>query len=220
MSSESFGPKLRWQRIRQGVSLEDISADSKVSVDLWEAMERDDFSAWPRGLYARAYVRHYAESIGMDGDEVVNEFCRLFPTQGNRRRDTLVRGQAEIVGHRFSALAADLPPGVREDRRASERSASAGSDARRRRSAVDLRIAAAVLDQVVVIALAAAIDVIGLGHFWMALAIVALLYHGAGAAAAGSSPGALAVRSYAARHPQAVDQPDVFAPLPRSVDHP
>src|SRR3954451_20130232 len=95
MTSESFGPKLRWRRIRQGVSLETISAETKVPVDLWEALEADDFTAWPAGIYVRARLRDYANIVGLDANVVIDDFCRLFPDKGDRRRETLVRGQAE-----------------------------------------------------------------------------------------------------------------------------
>jgi hypothetical protein len=212
MSSDAFGPKLRWQRIRHGASLEQISADTKVPIELWDAMERSDFSAWPSGLYARAYIRHYAEYIGLDGDEVVDEFCRLFPKQGDRRRERLVRGQAEIVGHRFATdEEAQLPPGVLEDRRA--------AGARARTSHIDLRIVAAIADQGAVLLVASGISFAVHGHFWTTLAIVALIYHGAGMASAGCSAGAYIVRTYAPRQPRPAGDRDVFA-LPRTIEPP
>jgi Helix-turn-helix domain len=61
-------------------------------------LERNDLSRWPTGLYARAYVRTYAQLIGADPESTVDEFCRLFP-QGDRRGERLIRGQAEIVNH-------------------------------------------------------------------------------------------------------------------------
>jgi hypothetical protein len=74
----------------------DISRDTRVKLELLEGLERNDLSAWPRGLYARAYVRAYAAAIGLDGDDTVNEFCRLFP-HGDRRTEPIIREIAEIV---------------------------------------------------------------------------------------------------------------------------
>jgi hypothetical protein len=59
---------------------------------------KNDFSRWPEGIYARAYIRQYAYAIGVDPDSTVDEFCRWYP-QGDRRLERTVRGQAEIVGH-------------------------------------------------------------------------------------------------------------------------
>ena len=64
-----------------GVSLDEIVRDTKVSVELWEAMERNDFARWPTGIYARAFIREYAEMIGVDPDSTLDEFCRWFPRE-------------------------------------------------------------------------------------------------------------------------------------------
>lgn len=113
---EAFGPNLRRIRIQRGVSLEHISHDTKVSVDLWKGLEQNDFSRWPTGIYARAYVRSYALAIGVDPDTTVDDFCRWFP-HGDRRVARVVRESAEIVGHQDLQWRDDLA-GMQVDRRA------------------------------------------------------------------------------------------------------
>ena len=76
---DTFGPRLRAERERRGISIETIASVTKVGGDLWEGLERNDFSRWPSGIFARAFVRDYARAIALDADEVVDEFCRLFP---------------------------------------------------------------------------------------------------------------------------------------------
>jgi transcriptional regulator with XRE-family HTH domain len=95
---ETFGPRLRRERERRGISLETLSVLTNVSVELWIGLESNDFSKWPRGLFARAFVRDYARAIGLDAAEVVDDFCRLFPL-GDRRAMNLIRAQAELIGH-------------------------------------------------------------------------------------------------------------------------
>ena len=116
-SLEAFGPNLRRRRMRSGLSLEDLSTRTKVSVELWDAMERNDFSRWPTGVAARSYIRSYAEAVGVDPEATVDEFCRLVPN-GDRRAERLVRGTAEFLGHQL-VWSDDLPPALPEgDRRA------------------------------------------------------------------------------------------------------
>jgi len=113
---EAFGSNLRRTRIQRGVSLEQIAKRTKVNIDLWEAMERNDFSGWPSGIFARAYVRAYAVAIGEDPESTVDEFCRWFP-QGDRRIGDVIRGQAQIVGH-STEWKDEIPSSVTEgDRR-------------------------------------------------------------------------------------------------------
>lgn len=95
---EAFGPNLRRLRLQRGVTLEQIAHDTKVDVELWRGLESNNLSHWPKGIFARAYVRAYAQAVGADADATVDEFCRLFP-HGDRRAERTIRGQAEIVGH-------------------------------------------------------------------------------------------------------------------------
>ena len=119
---EAFGPNLRRMRLRRGISLYELSVRTKVSVELWDAMEGNDVSRWPAGLYARAYIREYAEVIGADPDATVDEFCRLFP-QGDRRAESLVRDHAELLGHPLT-WSDDLPAALAgDDRRVSSKAA-------------------------------------------------------------------------------------------------
>lgn len=75
----AFGPRLRRERERRQISLTSIAENTKISRSLLEALERDDVSRWPSGIFRRAFVRSYAEAIGLNGDEVVREFSERFP---------------------------------------------------------------------------------------------------------------------------------------------
>jgi cytoskeletal protein RodZ len=75
----TFGPRLRQERERRHISLTSIAQNTKISKALLEALERDDVSRWPAGIFRRSFVRAYAQSIGLDPDEVVREFLERFP---------------------------------------------------------------------------------------------------------------------------------------------
>jgi hypothetical protein len=108
MSREAFGPTLRRQRLRQGVTLEQIAEESHIPVELLAALEVNDLTAWPYGIYARAYVRQYAYAVGLDPEDTVDEFCRCFP-QGERRARPVILEHAAIVGHE-TTWKDELPP--------------------------------------------------------------------------------------------------------------
>lgn len=101
-----------------------MAQETKVSVDLWDGLEHNDFNRWPLGIFARAYVREYARMIGVDPEATVDEFCRWFP-QGDRRALRFMREHAEIVGHQLEAQE-DVPPAASDgDRRGSTTAATA-----------------------------------------------------------------------------------------------
>ncbi len=98
MTREAFGPNLRRLRLQRGISIDQIADITNIAADLLEGLERNDFSEWPSGIFARAYVRQYASALGVDPDTTVDEFCRYFP-QGDRRAEGVMREHADIVGH-------------------------------------------------------------------------------------------------------------------------
>jgi len=75
----SLGARLRAQREHQDVALATIAEETKISLALLDGLERDDVSRWPGGLFRRAYVRAYAEKIGLDPEQVVREFAEAHP---------------------------------------------------------------------------------------------------------------------------------------------
>lgn len=93
---DMFVARLRRHRERSQLSLDEVAAETRIKRDLLAAFERNDLSGWPRGLYARAWVRAYASAIGHDPIDTVDEFCRLFP-HGDRRAASTLSGMAAIV---------------------------------------------------------------------------------------------------------------------------
>jgi len=73
-----FGGKLRLARERRGISVRQIAASTKISVAALEALERNDVSKLPGGIFSRAFVRSYALEVGLDPDETVHEFLERF----------------------------------------------------------------------------------------------------------------------------------------------
>ena len=113
---EAFGPNLRRIRIQRGVTIDQIVAATKVNAALWAGLERNDFSRWPAGIYARGFVREYARLIGVDVESTVDAFCRFFP-HGDRRAEPLIRGQAQIIGHTNLEYRDHVPPVIAEGER-------------------------------------------------------------------------------------------------------
>ena len=76
---ESFGARLRQRREELGIDLVAIAEQTKIKRSLLEALERDDVSCWPSGIFRRAYVRAYGHAVGLDPDVVVREFLQAHP---------------------------------------------------------------------------------------------------------------------------------------------
>jgi transcriptional regulator with XRE-family HTH domain len=87
--AESFGARLRQQREGRQIALSAISIETKISVGRLEALERDDITHWPSGIFRRSFVRAYAQAIGLDPDAVLREFLEIYP-----ERDEFANGEA------------------------------------------------------------------------------------------------------------------------------
>src|SRR5689334_2951595 len=72
-----FGCNLRRERERLGVSLDDISKATKISVRLLRAIEEEEFERLPGGIFNINFVRQYARYLRLDEQSVVDEFRQL-----------------------------------------------------------------------------------------------------------------------------------------------
>jgi transcriptional regulator with XRE-family HTH domain len=70
----TLGTYLRAERERRQLTLRTISENTKVSLPLLDGLESDDISRWPGGIFRRAFVRAYAEAVGLDPDDVFRRF--------------------------------------------------------------------------------------------------------------------------------------------------
>lgn len=76
-----FGGRMRRLREERGVSLRDIATSTKVAVSSLEALERNEVTRLPGGIFLRAMVRSYAHEIGTDPEAAVRDFVAAFPIE-------------------------------------------------------------------------------------------------------------------------------------------
>jgi transcriptional regulator with XRE-family HTH domain len=198
---DTFGPRLRAERERRGISLDTIASVTKVSADLWDGLERNDFSRWPSGIFARAFVRDYARAIGLDADEIVNEFCRLFPV-GDRRASRLIQAQADLIGHSLTYADAGGVP-LQGDRRAP---VEAPPDPRRAKFTP--RSVAATIDAATTLGCSALLAVLIHAPFWAVAGLVCPLYYAVAVVTLGRTVGQRVVDALQQRMPTLFALPD------------
>jgi transcriptional regulator with XRE-family HTH domain len=198
---DTFGPRLRAERERRGITLDTIATVTKVSADLWDGLERNDFSRWPSGIFARAFVRDYARAIGVDADEVVNEFCRLFPI-GDRRASRLIQAQAELIGHSLTYTDPGSVP------REGDRRAPMEPPPDQRRARFTPRSMAASIDACSTLGFSGAISLLLNVPFWGITGLVCPLYYAVAIATLGRTPGQRMVEALRQRIPALFALPD------------
>lgn len=79
----SFGESLRKEREMRGVSLEEISAATKISVRFLQCVENEEFSKLPGGIFVRSFIRSYARYLGLDEEALLAEYQLLAKDKTN-----------------------------------------------------------------------------------------------------------------------------------------
>jgi cytoskeletal protein RodZ len=75
MSTAPFGEHLKREREMRGVSLEEISAATRISTRFLEALENDHWDQLPGGVFNRGFIRSVARFLGLDEDSLVAEYA-------------------------------------------------------------------------------------------------------------------------------------------------
>lgn len=186
ISPRQFGSSLRRQRERQNITIKMLEARTKISASLLTGLEKGDCSRWPAGIYSRAWIRAYAEAVGLDPEITVAQFASCFAETAFP--DTPARtDEAEGAGLR---LGLDPDPGWRV-RVALARAAFGG------------------IDFAIILFVAGVAWATGIAGAWTALAVTAMLVHvagvagGVGSATAGSAQLMRAARAAAAERERA-----------------
>ena len=182
---EQFGPRLRREREKRRIELEEIAAATNVGIELWEGLERNDFSRWPTGIFARAFVRDYARVVGLDADAIVDEFCRHF-TIGDRRAARIVRAHGELIGHsvEWGEGAEPLPAGRERRRRSRDVPAPPPVP-----SPYRPRVLAAATDVICVSVLGLIGASVFASGFWASAGFIGMIYFSMGTMLTGGTPG-------------------------------
>src|SRR5207247_4278328 len=93
-------------RLIREVSLEEISAATKISVRLLTALEASNVQKLPAPVFTRGFIRSYSRHLGLDPDEMVNAYLAdLAPEKGRdavpgkgRLRSRFLRGRRGVAG--------------------------------------------------------------------------------------------------------------------------
>lgn len=74
-----LGQKLKEARLARGMSLDDVQELTKIRTRYLEAIEAGDYKVLPGSFYVRAFIKTYAEAVGIDPDELLTEHRQHVP---------------------------------------------------------------------------------------------------------------------------------------------
>lgn len=67
----TLGEELRHRREQQGITLADIADATRIGTRFLKAIETDNFSTLPGGIFTRSFIRAYAKHVHMNEDEAI-----------------------------------------------------------------------------------------------------------------------------------------------------
>lgn len=108
--TSDVGGRLRHARERRGLSLHDAARQTKLSINVLQAIERNDFASLPDGLYRRAYVRILAAEFGLNANELAADYCACYeppiesPVESGRHRASTDRWLQQLNSPRRSMV--------------------------------------------------------------------------------------------------------------------
>ena len=73
MSTEELGNRLVEARVARGLTLRDVERDTRISSRYLQALEEGRLNVLPAPVYARAFMRTYAQYLGLNAPEFVQQ---------------------------------------------------------------------------------------------------------------------------------------------------
>lgn len=75
-----LGNLLKKSRKEKKMTLDELQQKTKIQKRYLEAIEQGNFSVLPGDFYTRAFIRTYAEVVGLDGDEIMATYRNELPS--------------------------------------------------------------------------------------------------------------------------------------------
>jgi cytoskeletal protein RodZ len=75
-----LGDRLREARTAKGFTLDDLQSITKIQKRYLSGIENEDYSMMPGSFYVRAFIKQYAEAVGLDSDEMLALYKDNSPT--------------------------------------------------------------------------------------------------------------------------------------------
>lgn len=86
-----LGQQLREARLEKGMSLDDVQEMTKIRKRYLEAIEAGDYKVLPGSFYVRAFIKTYAETVGLNPDELLEEHKEVSLSQPEATMEPVIQ---------------------------------------------------------------------------------------------------------------------------------
>ncbi len=78
-----LGNRLKEARLEKGLSLDDLQSTTKIQKRYLIGIEEGNYSSMPGNFYVRAFIKQYAEALGLSPDEIFETYKSEIPASYN-----------------------------------------------------------------------------------------------------------------------------------------
>ncbi|QSB08306.1 helix-turn-helix domain-containing protein [Lysinibacillus sp. FSL K6-0075] len=78
-----LGTRLKEARLSKGYSLDDLQEITKIQKRYLVGIEEGNYSIMPGSFYVRAFIKQYAEAVGLDAEEILETYKKELPSTPN-----------------------------------------------------------------------------------------------------------------------------------------
>ena len=104
-----LGQALKEAREAKGMTLDDVQDLTKIQKRYLAAIEAGEYDKLPGNFYTRAFMKSYAEAVGLDPRELFAEYSRDLPRLENEVEVAPSRSNTQGVNTKESKIASALP---------------------------------------------------------------------------------------------------------------
>ncbi|MFJ8063754.1 helix-turn-helix domain-containing protein [Psychrobacillus sp. NPDC096426] len=78
-----LGARLKEARLAKGYSIDDLQEITKIQKRYLAGIEEGNYATMPGAFYVRAFIKQYAEAVGLNGDELLETYKTDIPSPSN-----------------------------------------------------------------------------------------------------------------------------------------
>ena len=103
---ENASLDLKSEREKRNISLDKIAAETRISLRYLQSIEEGRFKDLPGGVYNRAFIKAYCESLNLDPEQVLKQYDALqtAPSQEKRPQTIIPSSEPDTFSRKVSVI--------------------------------------------------------------------------------------------------------------------
>ena len=109
----TLGEELRHRREQRGVTLAEIAEATRIGTRFLKAIETNNFSILPGGIFTRSFIRAYAKHVGMNEEEAIGLYLQQVADTSTEQSEVqpvvTAKGAAPVEQSKKQAIPSVIP---------------------------------------------------------------------------------------------------------------